>query len=94
MKLGVLAAMLAASVTLAEAGQTTRNARPAPTPGPALAANVAEAYQQYLLGRMNERDDKIDAAIAAYKRSIVLDPTAADVRAELAGLYLRQNRVG
>ena len=31
-------------------------------------------------------------AIAAYKKAIELDPLAADMPAELAALYLRQNR--
>jgi predicted Zn-dependent protease len=30
--------------------------------------------------------------IAAYKRAMELDPSAADIPAELAGLYLRQNK--
>ena len=56
--------------------------------------DVADAYDQYLLGRRLERRRDVDGAIAAYKRAIALDPAAADMSAELAGLYLRQNRVG
>jgi tetratricopeptide (TPR) repeat protein len=54
---------------------------------------AAEAYQQFLLGHyLDERDDEA-AAIAAYKRAMELDPTAADIPGELAALYLRENKV-
>jgi tetratricopeptide (TPR) repeat protein len=52
----------------------------------------AEAYHQFMLGRHLEAGDDISGAIAAYKRAMVLDPTAADAAAELAALYMRQNR--
>ncbi len=47
----------------------------------------------YLLGKHLESDGKIDAAVAAHKRAIELDPQSAELRAELAGLYVRQNDV-
>jgi tetratricopeptide (TPR) repeat protein len=54
---------------------------------------AAEAYQQFLLGHyLDERDDEA-GAIAAYKRAMELDPTAADIPGELAALYLRENKV-
>src|SRR5262252_4260804 len=57
------------------------------------ADRVADAYQQFLLGHyLDERDDE-DGAIAAYKRAMELDPAAADIPAELAALYLRENKV-
>jgi tetratricopeptide (TPR) repeat protein len=70
----------------------------APGPGDGQAQTgsldrVAEAYNQFLRGRHLENADDIDGAIAAFKRASELDPTAADVVAELAGLYLRQNRL-
>jgi len=62
----------------------------AQTPKPDRAA---EAYQQFLLGHyLDERDDEA-GAIAAYKRAMELDPTAADIPGELAALYLRENKV-
>jgi tetratricopeptide (TPR) repeat protein len=61
---------------------------------PVASTNVAEAYNQYLVGRRLERDDNIEGAIAAFKRASTLDPTAAEVQAELAALYMRQNRIG
>jgi tetratricopeptide (TPR) repeat protein len=55
---------------------------------------LAEAYAQFLLAnRLDDRDDQ-DGAIAAYRRAIELDPAAAEIPAELAALYLRQNKVG
>src|SRR5262249_42397584 len=54
---------------------------------------ASEAYAQFLLGHyLDERDDEA-GAIAAYKRAMDLDPTAADIPAELAALYLRENKV-
>ena len=54
---------------------------------------VAEAYAQFLLAHhLEERDDEA-GAIAAYKKAMELDPQAADIPAELAALYLRQNNM-
>jgi tetratricopeptide (TPR) repeat protein len=83
MRIVVLAAVLSVSVPHAAAAQAA----------PALSQNVAEAYAQFLLGHHLEEDDDIDGAIAAYKRAMALDPTAADINAQLAGLYLRQNKI-
>ena len=95
MKLAALLVVLAGSVVVAEPAQSGRQsqARGASTSA-SPSANVAEAYDQYLLGRHLERDDNIEAAIAAYKRAATLDPTSGDIPAELAALYMRQNRVG
>ena len=94
MKLAVLLVCVAGAVAAAEAGQGNRQPRNAAAPPAAASTYVGDAYNQYLLARRLERDDDIDGAVAAYKRAIALDPMAADVQAELAGLYLRQNRVG
>src|SRR5262249_20668905 len=83
MRIVVLAAVLSVSIPLSAAAQT------ASTPAP----NVAEAYAQFLLGHHLEEDDDVDGAVAAYKRAMALDPTAADIIAQLAALYLHQNKV-
>jgi tetratricopeptide (TPR) repeat protein len=83
MKIVVLAAALSVSIPCAVAAQTAS----------APSTNVAEAYAQFLLGHHLEEDDNADGAIAAYKRAMALDPAAADITAQLAGLYLRQNKV-
>jgi tetratricopeptide (TPR) repeat protein len=54
--------------------------------------NTAEASHQFMLGRHLEAEDDVNGAIVAYKRAMALDPTAADAAAELAALYMRQNR--
>jgi tetratricopeptide (TPR) repeat protein len=94
MKLALLVVWLAGSVAIADAGQSGRSPRSAPPAPPVASSNVADAYNQYLLARRLERDDNVEGAIAALKRGISLDPTAAELQAELAGLYLRQNRIG
>jgi tetratricopeptide (TPR) repeat protein len=55
--------------------------------------NTAEAYAQFLMGRHLDDIDDEAGAIAAYKRGMEADPEAADIPAELAALYLRQNKV-
>ena len=82
MKSSVLILVLLGSATAA-------TAQPAPTPS----SKAAEAYAQFLIGhRLAENDDEA-GAIAAYKKAMELDPTAADIPAELAGLYLQQNKI-
>ena len=85
--LAVLLACLAAASSV-DAGQGGRQSTATPAADP-----VAEAYSQFLMAHRLEDDNDIDGAIAAYKRAITLDAQAADVVAELADLYLRQNRV-
>jgi len=53
----------------------------------------AEAYAQFLLAHHLEDAEDFDAAVAAYKRAMVLDPAAADATADLAKLYLTQRKV-
>jgi tetratricopeptide (TPR) repeat protein len=96
MKLAVVLVFLAASVAAAEPGQSGRQSKGA-SPSAAPSSSLAEAYEQYLLGRHLgrnlDRPDDVEAAIAAYKRAAVLDPGTAEIPAELAALYMRQNRV-
>ena len=46
-----------------------------------------------MLGHRFEENEDETAAIAAYKRAMELDPTAAEIPAQLAGLYLKQSKV-
>jgi tetratricopeptide (TPR) repeat protein len=50
------------------------------------------ASYYFMLGRHLEDADKIDDAIAAHKKAIELEPKSAELRAELAALYARQDR--
>jgi tetratricopeptide (TPR) repeat protein len=89
MKLAVFAAVFSMSIPLA--AEQARGSRPQ-----AAAATspekIAEAYNQFLLGhRLEDKDDEA-GAVAAYKRAMELDPNAADIPAELASVYLRQNK--
>lgn len=61
-------------------------------PQAAPPAKLAEAYHKFLLGHRLEESGDIAGAIAAYEQATELDPLAAAIPAELAGLYLRQNR--
>src|SRR5207248_11427592 len=73
-------------VAQAPRNRTSQLASPAP-------AKVAQAYEQFLLGHHLEENDDVAGAIAAYKKAIELDPLAADIPAELAGLYLRHDKI-
>src|ERR1700730_12010631 len=103
MKLAVLLAVLSASLAVAAAGpagqrRSIASPRPEAVEGrgaqlvSASSDKVAEAYDQFLLARHLKDEETIDGAIAAFKRAIELDPQAADVVAELASLYMQQNR--
>ena len=57
---------------------------------PQTAASRDTAAYQFMLGRHLE-DAAPERALAAFKRAIELDPASAELRAELAGFYARQN---
>jgi tetratricopeptide (TPR) repeat protein len=64
---------------------------PAP-PAAQPAPDRAEAYYLFLRGRQLEAGGDVDAALAAYRRALALAPGSADIHAEMAGLFARQNR--
>jgi tetratricopeptide (TPR) repeat protein len=61
------------------------------TQAPAAQAPEDAAYF-FLLGRYLEGSGKIDEAVAAFRKAIALEPKSAEPRAELAGLYARQDK--
>src|SRR5215204_1578504 len=67
------------------ASQSAKPAQPAED-----AAGMPAYY--FLLGRYLEGEGKIDEAADAFKKTISLEPTSAEPRAELAGLYARAER--
>jgi tetratricopeptide (TPR) repeat protein len=87
--MGILSAFAVVGVVVAQAAPGARPPTAARQPGGA----TGQAYYQFILGRHLESDGEIDRAIAAYREAARLDPLAAEIRAELAGLYARQGRV-
>ena len=84
MKIAWAAAALSVLLPVSAARAQSETTRPDGT---------AEAYAQFLIGhRLAESGDEA-GAIAAYKRAMELDPKAADIPAELASLYLEQNKL-
>jgi tetratricopeptide (TPR) repeat protein len=61
-------------------------------PGPSASTADAPAAYYFMLGRHLEDADKIQEAIAAHKKAIEIEPQSAELRAELAALYARQDR--
>jgi len=51
-----------------------------------------DAKYYFVLGRYLEGAGKVDDAVAALKKAIQLEPASAEPRAELAGLYARQDK--
>jgi tetratricopeptide (TPR) repeat protein len=92
MKIAALVAAFIATLPLAAAPAQSRGQR-SPAAATAAPEKIAEAYTQFLLAHRFEESDDMNGAIAAYKRAMELDPDAADIPGELAGLYLRQNKI-
>ena len=64
----------------------------APAAAQPAAATAGDAGYYFLLGRRHESMGDVDKAVAAYKQALTLAPNSAELRAELAGLYARQDR--
>jgi tetratricopeptide (TPR) repeat protein len=79
----------------AAAGPTgdATQAQSARTPAAPAVPPKAEAYYQFMLGRDFESEGNIDGAIKAYLEASRLDPKSAEIVAELAGLYARENKI-
>lgn len=92
MKIAVLVALFSVSLPLAAAADQSRaqQAQPARTATP---DKVGDAYYHFMLAHRLDEADDANGAIAEYKKAIELDPTAADIPGELAGLYLRENKI-
>jgi len=97
MKIVAIVAILGVSSSFAEAGQARRapqrpSAPQTAAPTSQQADRLGQAYEQFLRARMIREDD-VEGAIAAYKRAMTLDPTAADIPADLADLYMDEGRM-
>ena len=86
------------ALVLAVAAPAPANAAPSPlwlghqTPVSQPGARDGDAKYYFLLGRHLEGAGKVDEAVAAFKTAIELEPKSAEPRAELAGLYARQDK--
>lgn len=59
---------------------------------PAAGDSTAQAYLEFLLARRLEAQGDTSGALEALKRALALDPKSAELHAELAGFYARQNK--
>lgn len=80
---GVLSGLLLAAPLLPSFAAATSLAEP-PEQG--------SAYFEFIRGRHLEGEGRVTDALAAYERAAKLDPASAEIRAEMAALYARQNR--
>ena len=78
----LLTTLLLAPVAAAAAGQAGRATESAAPDTPAY---------YFLLARHLESIGRVDEAVKAHNRAIALDPGSAELRAELAGFYARQD---
>ena len=85
--LSIIAAVVLSGVGVGVAGAATVQA------SPAASSPEAPAAYYFLLGRHLEDERKVEEAIAAHKKAIALEPESAELRAELAALFARQDRV-
>jgi tetratricopeptide (TPR) repeat protein len=94
MKIAVLLTAMCVAVPSMTSIAGAQAARaPSPQSGATPPAKVAQAYEQFLIGHHLEENEDLPGAIAAYKKAMELDPLAADIPAELAGLYFRHERI-
>jgi tetratricopeptide (TPR) repeat protein len=63
----------------------------AQTPAP-LATPAASAFYEFMIARRLEATGDAAGALAALQRALKLDPASAELHAELAGYYARQNK--
>jgi tetratricopeptide (TPR) repeat protein len=59
---------------------------------PLPTATLSDAYYYFLQGRQLESQSDVPGAIAAYKKALEIAPKAAELHAELAGVYARDGR--
>ncbi len=51
-----------------------------------------QAYYEFLMARRLEAEDDLAGALEALKRAVQLDPKSAELQAEIAGYYARQDK--
>ena len=63
------------------------------TPAAPTTEQVGRAYFLFLQGRAFDQADQLEQAIARYREALQIIPDAAEIHAELANLYARQERI-
>ena len=63
-----------------------------PVPAPSTGTGTGTSYYEFMLSRHLENQGDEAGALEALKRAQAADPKSADIRAELAALYARQNK--
>ena len=91
MNLVRLAVLMLAAVIGVQTASAQASAPQEPAP-PARAPANRDAMYEFMLARRAEAADDLKGAQARLERAIVLDPTSAELRAELAGFFARQNK--
>jgi tetratricopeptide (TPR) repeat protein len=81
-------------VLLIAASATAQPAPSAPAPSASVRSEPASdtAYFEFLRGRYLEGQGRLPEALDAYLRAAAAAPNSAQIRAEIAGLYARQNK--
>jgi len=82
------------AIVLGGAGAAAQSRPATPTnsvPGVPVSAS-SSAYYEFLLGRHLDANGDLEGSLAAFQRAATLDPGSAEIQADLAGLYVRQNR--
>lgn len=79
------------SVTLAAVFAVAMSSHPA-AQQPAAPPGSAQAYYEFMLARHLENQGDEAGALEALKRALALDPKSAEIRAEMASFYARQNK--
>jgi tetratricopeptide (TPR) repeat protein len=84
--------MLLLTLALALAATGTAGAQAPPATAAASESVRAKAYFEFLNARRLEEQGDEAGALEALKRAQALDPKSAEILAEMAGLYARQNK--
>jgi tetratricopeptide (TPR) repeat protein len=87
-----LSRAVCALVVVAAGRPAIAAAQPGPSPSTVQRPANAAAMYEFLLARRAEATDDLKGAEAALQRAVALDPKAAELHAELASFYARQNR--
>lgn len=86
--------LLTASLVIALSAQAAPAGAQAPasTSTSTSTASLADVYYLFVQGRLLEEHGDMPGAVAAYRKALTMAPQAAEIHAELSGLYARSGR--